>query len=406
MTDLEQDAACDACYTGVVGYWQKDETVVHSPVVSAIGTYGYVRIMTVDFSDKFESTPTIDQLSAAAAAYIEANQIGVPKVSWKVSFVPLETTEEYKDIAVLEQVNLGDTVGVQFEKLGVDASARVNSIEWNVLMGRYISVNLGSVRNNIADTIAGQTLAIEQTPTREEVKSLSSIIAAGIMGANRGTVRFIDTDNDGEPDTLYVANNPDPALATKVWRFNYEGWAASSNGYDGPFVMGATLDGGLIADFITAGTLSANRIRGGTFKVGGYDNESGRMFFYDENGDYFGKIANNGIWMVAEDTETHMSKARFAVFDINNGVYTLLARLYRAVQAWGNLQPYGALQLMTESGGSNYIGIQLQGDGAAIITGNLLVQKPGSGVPLQGDGRITCRRLDCDELWVNGHQIT
>jgi len=181
MTDLEQDAACDACYTGVVGYWQNEDTVVHSPVVSAIGTYGYVRILTVDFSDRWESAPTVDQLVTAAEYYITQNQIGVPKVSWKVSFVPLETTEEYKDIAALEQVNLGDTVGVKFEKLGVDASARVNSIEWDVLMGRYISVNLGSVKSNIADTMAKQSEQIQTLPTAEDVERIALFTAKRIV---------------------------------------------------------------------------------------------------------------------------------------------------------------------------------------------------------------------------------
>lgn len=407
MTDLEQDAACDACYTGVVGYWQNEDTVVHSPVVSAIGTYGYVRILTVDFSDKFESAPTVDQLSAAAAAYIEANQIGVPKVSWKVNWVPLDTTEEYKDIACLERAALGDTIGVKFEKLGVNATARVNSIEWDVLLDRYITINLGSVRNNIADTIAGQTLAIEQTPTREEVKSLSSIIAAGIMGAHGGSVRFLDTDNDGEPDTLYIADNPDPTLAQKVWRFNYEGWAASSTGYDGEFVMGATLDGGLIADFITAGTLSANRVRGGTFKVGGYDNESGRILFYDENGQYYGKINAEGLLLEnMTDTAAWLTKDAIRMYNYDNGSYKMITRLGRAVQSFGNHQPYGTMQLYTVYNNNYYASVALQGDGASSIFGNLTIAPPPSGYPLQGSGTLVAKKVECDELWVNGRQIT
>ena len=34
-------------------------------------------------------------------SYIKINKIGVPKISLKVSFVPLEQTEEYKNIALL-----------------------------------------------------------------------------------------------------------------------------------------------------------------------------------------------------------------------------------------------------------------------------------------------------------------
>lgn len=407
MTDLEQDARCDSCYTGVVAYWRKDEQVIHSPVVAAVGTYGYVKILPVDMSDRWEDMPTKDQLVAAAEAYIVNNQIGVPSVSWRVSFVQLGQTEEYKDVAALEHVSLGDTVGVHFDRLGVDATARVNSIEWDVLLERYATVNLGSIKSNIADTIATQARELEQTPTREEVASLSSIIAAGIMGAKGGSVRFLDTDNDGEPDTLYIADNPEPTLAQKVWRFNYEGWAASSNGYDGPFTMGATLEGGLIADFITAGTLSANRIRGGTFRVGGYDNETGRMYFYDENGKYYGRITSSGLMLEnMADTATWLTKNGINMYNYNDGEYILLASLRRSVQSWGQRLPYGYLGLCAYKDGQYYPGVAIQGDGVIAVNGDITVSAPSSSSPLQGTGTLTAKKIQVDELWVNGRQIT
>jgi len=266
MTDLKQDENISNCYTGVVAYWADEGgNVVYSPVVSAGGTYGYVKILSVDMSEKWENKPTKAQLISAANTYITANEIGVPKVSWTVGFVPLDITEEYKHLAILERVSIGDTVGVKFERLGVDAKARVIKIVWNVLRDRYESVSLGSYKANIADTIAKQAREIASIPNKAEVKSLAQQISAtltkAILGANGGTIRFLDTNDDGIEDTLYVADNEDPTQAVKVWRWNYEGWGASSNGYDGPFVMGATLDGGLMADFITAGVLNAGLVR-------------------------------------------------------------------------------------------------------------------------------------------------
>lgn len=266
MTDLTQDENIANCYTGVVAYWaDEDGNVVYSPVISAGGTYGYVKILSVDMSDKWENKPTKAQLISAATSYITANKIGVPQVSWTVGFVPLDTTEEYKDLAVLEQVGIGDTVAVKFERLGVDASARVNRIVWDVLQDRYDSVSLGSVKANIADTIAAQAREIANIPTKSEVKSLaaqvSTALTKAILGAEGGSIRFIDTNNDGVEDTLYIADNEDPTQAVNVWRWNYQGWAGSKNGYNGPFVLGATLDGGLLADFITAGVLNANNIQ-------------------------------------------------------------------------------------------------------------------------------------------------
>ena len=80
----------------------------------------------------------------------------------------------------------------------------------------------------------------------------------------------------GEPDELYIADNADPSQAVKVWRFNYNGWAASKNGYSGPFEFGATLEDGLLANFVTAAQLVAGTIK---------SQDDGKTFFLDlDNG--------------------------------------------------------------------------------------------------------------------------
>lgn len=107
--------------------------------------------------------------------------------------------------------------------------------------------------------------------TQQQIAYYNTLSEA-ILGAHGGAVRLLDTDGDGEPDTLYIADDPDPTLAVKVWRFNYEGWAASTNGYNGPFSIGASfVNGGTLnsqvlevvninADNITAGTINADSI--------------------------------------------------------------------------------------------------------------------------------------------------
>ena len=262
LTDLEQDANCANCYTGVYPYWQLEDELVTLPekIVHADGNFDYVKILPLDLSEKFETAPTEEQLRTAAENYIENNNIGVPDVSWKVEFVALEDTEEYRGMGVLERISLGDTVTVEFEKLGVNATARAVAVEYDCLLERYDSITLGRLKSNIADTIAEQQKEIEEKPSKSLVEKISDNLAAAITGANGGSVRLLDTNADGEPDTLYIADNPDPAQAVKVWRFNYEGWAASANGYNGPFVMGATFDDGILANLINVVNLFAQNI--------------------------------------------------------------------------------------------------------------------------------------------------
>lgn len=260
LTDLTQDASCANCYTGVVPYWRGNDVTVTAAPVYAEGDFGYTRLMPLDLSTNFEQQPTQAQLQAAAASYIKQNRLGVPTVSWDVKLALLAQSSGYEDVAFLEQIYLGDTVGVYFHRLGVDAKARVNKIVWDCLLERYDSVALGSVKANIAATIAGQQKEIDAKPSAALVEKISSSLAAALLGANGGSVRLLDANGDGEPDELYIADDPDPTKAKKVWRFNYEGWAASSTGYNGPYTMGATIAGGIQAWMITAAHLVAGTI--------------------------------------------------------------------------------------------------------------------------------------------------
>lgn len=89
-----------------------------------------------------------------------------------------------------------------------------------------------------------QSITNVNSEWNQQQAAFFNALTAAILGAKGGSVRLLDTDGDGEPDTLYIADSPDPSTAQKVWRFNYEGWGASQNGYNGPFVLGATFENG------------------------------------------------------------------------------------------------------------------------------------------------------------------
>ena len=263
LTDIEQDRNISNVATGIYPYWTNAEgaLVTCDPkIVNAPGTYDFTRVVPVDFSNDFETQPTPEQLQARAGKYVEDNKIGIPKTSITASFVQLEQFPEYEDLALLEKCDLCDTVTIRYPQLGVEAKAEIVKIETDVLLERYNSVEIGDVRTNIADTIVGQQQEIKQKPSETYLREAVLALTETILGASGGAVRLLDTNNDGMPDTLYIADDPDPTKARKVWRFNHEGWGASNNGYNGPFSYGATLENGMVADFITAGTLNADLV--------------------------------------------------------------------------------------------------------------------------------------------------
>lgn len=264
LTSLEQDANCANVYTGVYPYWTNaDGALVELPekILHAEGNYIKQRIMPLDLSEKFEEQPTEDELRTAAEQYMENNDIGTPTVSWKVEFVQLEQTEEYRGKALLERVLLGDTVSVEFPKMGVSASARAVAVRYDSIRERYKNITLGSVRANIADTIVKQQQAINRVQNPSYYQNAVDRATQWITNGKGYMVAV--RDESGNWIELCSLDTQDVNSAVNVWRWNNGGLGFSSNGYSGPFKVAITQDGHIVADFITTGTLDASLLKTG-----------------------------------------------------------------------------------------------------------------------------------------------
>ena len=312
LIDIEQDENIANLKTGIIPYWINSETgdvIYSSPqIIQAPGEFNFSSVVPVDFGEQFESQPTPQELAEAGQEYITDNKIGVPTVSIDLSFAQLEQYSLYESTEALERVRIGDTVHVFFAQLGINVSSRVVETNYDPILNRYNSVSVGSVRADIAGTIADQQQQIDdltQNPTLSSAfKKAVTSLTQTILGAKGGSVRFLDTDGDGEPDTLYIADDPDPSKAQKVWRFNYEGWGASENGYNGPFEIGATLNDGIVANFITVGVLNGDLIQTGTIQ-----SPNGRMTINLDQGKF-------STWGISSLTGEEI------IFNFNNGTIT------------------------------------------------------------------------------------
>lgn len=189
LTDLKQEENISNVATGIYPYWKAgDGTLVELPekIVNAPGTYDFQRVVPVDFTGDFDSQPTESQLREKAEAYVTDNNIGVPTVSISVSFQPLEQTEEYKNLALLERVNLCDTVTVEYPALGMSAKAKCVKTVYDALVDRYVSIELGDAKSNMADIIADQSKEITNLPDFSAIGSGGTIYAEKIQGILNG----------------------------------------------------------------------------------------------------------------------------------------------------------------------------------------------------------------------------
>lgn len=158
LLDINQEENISSVVTGVYPYWIDTDgnNLVELPekVINAPGTYNFTKILPLDLSGVFDEKPTQSQLRTFTEDYLKKSEIGVPLVSLSVSFAQIDQSEEYKHLNLYERVSLFDTVSVEFLLLKVSTKAKVVKMVYDVLLDRVKSASVGSVRANIADTVA------------------------------------------------------------------------------------------------------------------------------------------------------------------------------------------------------------------------------------------------------------
>lgn len=248
ITDISQEKYISNTITGICPYWADTEgtqviTLPEKVVESEYAdNYPYKRTITVDMSQEFETTPTAAELRAKAEDYLDKEGIGIPTVSIKVSFINLADTEEYKDIAPLQNVSLCDRVAVQFEKLGINATAKVVKTTYDVLAERYDSIEVGTVKTSLAQTINDTNGAIETT--FEKAMYATKNATSWLTGSN-GYVMAVKNDDGTWKELLFLDTN-DAETAHNVIRINENGIGFSRNGVAGPYTQAWTMDGKLV----------------------------------------------------------------------------------------------------------------------------------------------------------------
>lgn len=325
MTDFNQEENIANVRTGIYPYWkgtddEENSVLIELPerIVNGEGTYNFVNIEVHDFSSDFDEQPSADELRTYTEAWIKDNKIGVPKVSIEVSFVQLSQSVEYKDLALLEQIDLFDTVSVEFENLGVSAKAEVAKIEYNALTDRYEQITLGDIRSSISDSVVSNSQSITESENRVQSQLDKAVTNATKWITNGKGYMVAVRDENGTWTEIVSLDEPSISAAKNVWRWNNGGFGFSSNGYNGPYRLALTQDGHIVADFIDTGTLTASIIKAGILQdvneqafyldlingilrmkgsltVGGNEDQSGVITVQDANGKNLVTMDHRGI---------------------------------------------------------------------------------------------------------------
>lgn len=97
-----------------------------------------------------DSVPTEDQLRAKAEKYIKKNKIGTIKFETSLSFLDFASTTEKDKYKDFEKIELGDTVKVVYDELGINIDLRVITTDYNVLTGVYDKIELGEKSDTLS----------------------------------------------------------------------------------------------------------------------------------------------------------------------------------------------------------------------------------------------------------------
>lgn len=105
------------------------------------------------------------------------------------------------------------------------------------------------------------------TPASTILKQAKENASALINGNGENGYVVLHENKNGVVYEILVMDTPDINTATKVWRWNQNGLGyANSKDANGnwEFGLAMTIDGQIVADYITTGTMNCDRLKGGT----------------------------------------------------------------------------------------------------------------------------------------------
>lgn len=154
LLDYNDETDCRGSFTSCVAYWNGEEGVVTATAsTDRVGYNGNDIRVPLDLTDRFETQPSAAQLEAEAMAYMRSNQTYVPSRSIRVDFARLSEVGEFDQFENLLTCKLCDSLTVIFPAYNVSASFKIVKTEWNVLEGRYESMELGKLSTTLSEAL-------------------------------------------------------------------------------------------------------------------------------------------------------------------------------------------------------------------------------------------------------------
>ena len=219
----------------------------------------------------FDGVTDVTQLNALAQAYL--TRYSQPQLTMEVKAVDLA------DIDGVAEIHIGDSVRVIARPFAVDQWLYLTEIRRDIQNIDKNTITLSGhvqTRRTITEQTIGTADLVKNLPSKSSILDAAfKNVLALLNGVDGGYVTF-ETDGTDHITEIRIANNMDYEQATKCWRWNLGGLAYLHRDYptdDWEASVAMTMEGEVVADFITSGTLRSitiegNNIEGNTIRGG------------------------------------------------------------------------------------------------------------------------------------------
>ena len=279
----------DVVITGIrVSVKSSNDDNEQEVVVSQTGTEGYVI--------SFESNELINAGDGTTVAgWIGERLIGFRFRKASISHLS-DPTIEAGDVAFLTD-SKGRTYDIVISSTKFNSDGAYQNTESSALDPiRNSATRYSEATKNYVNY--RKEIQKEKTDREQAIEELTNRI-----NNSSGTFTTIETQPDGS-NIYYLHNKPQLADSDIIWKMTAEAWGVSTDGGK-TYNAGMTVDGdtivrilsavGINADWINAGDMSADRIRGGTLILGGQSNGNSILRIQSPSGQQIGYIDNTGV---------------------------------------------------------------------------------------------------------------
>ena len=241
-----------------------------------------------DYEDEDQyQTALRDDLTAQAQKYLETSQY--PAINYTLN-------------ANMDKItDIGDTVVVFDERLGVNITTHVLSFEYDCIQERYIQVQFGTATATLSDLMSDVTNDINAS-INENNQTLSVTLKDSLTEAENKIWNALSSSYViYQGNQILVVDTLPAEDANNVIRINSGGIAFSNTGINGSFTSAWTIDNVLNMEQINVIGLTADLIKGGTLKLGSNLNQYGLIEIYDEANTLIAQLDKNGLKMYAQN---------------------------------------------------------------------------------------------------------